>query len=169
MNKIMVQANMVRANMVQADMVHADMVQADKYYNDKLYWKRSLVFNPLHYSVFIVPAIAYPIVIITGKYSLFITLVPLTCSSILYHHDFKIKNIRNYDIILSWTTTTHQLVYNFLYAKDYLFIYFYLYPAFFYFLAKLFQKYGCFSYSIYMHTYMHFSLILCIAITTGIF
>ena len=68
------------------------MVHANIDYYDKASWRRSLVFNPLHYSVFIVPAIAYPIVFIMGKYSLFITLVPLTCSSILYHHDFKIKN-----------------------------------------------------------------------------
>ena len=169
MNKNMVRANMGRANMGHANMGHANMGHANMDYYDKATWRRSLVFNPLHYSVFIVPAIAYTIVFITGKYSLFITLVPLTCSSILYHHDFKIKNIRNYDIILSWTATSHQLVYNFLYAKDYLFIYFYLYPAFFYFLAKLFQKYGCFNYSIYMHTYMHFSLILCITVTTGMF
>ena len=145
------------------------IVNSDKYYNDKLSWRRSLVFNPLHYSVLIVPAIAFPIVFITGNYSLFITLLPLSINSILYHHDFKIKNMRKYDIILSCSAYSHQIVYNFLYAKDYLFICFYLYPAFFYLLAKIFEKYGCFSFSIYMHAYLHFSLIPCIAITSGVF
>ena len=56
---------------MNTNMIH----RANIDYYDKATWRRSLVFNPLHYSVFIVPAIACPIVIITGKYSLFITTI----------------------------------------------------------------------------------------------
>jgi len=125
----------------------------------------ALLYNPLYYTVILVPIITLPAIYFTGHYLLLITTIPLTCTSILYHHKFKIKNIRKYDICLSFLAYHQQLFYNFLYASNYTFTYFYFSVIVFYLLDKLFEKYNYIQCSILFHAIMHLTLILCILIT----
>ena len=123
------------------------------------------LYNPLYYTVIIVPIITLPAIYFTGHYSLLITAIPLTCTSILYHHKFKIKNIRKYDIYVSFLTFHQHLFYNFLYASNYTFIYFYLSLIVFYLIDKIFEKYNYIQCSILFHAIMHLTLIPSVLIT----
>ena len=124
-----------------------------------------LIINPLYYTVFIVPSITLPLIYFTGHHSLLITTIPLTCTSILYHYNFNIKNIRKYDICISFFTFFQQTFYNFLYASNYTFIYYYSSIVLFYLLDKMFERYNYMKCSILFHTIMHLSLIPCVMIT----
>ena len=117
-------------------------------------------YNPCLYTVLITPLICYPIIYFTKCNGLFITIIPLTTTSILYHHKFNINNIRKYDIILSYTAGVHHGIYCYLYNINmYNFFFAYGITLFFYVTGIIFFRFNYVSISRISHGMVHLSLI----------
>lgn len=112
--------------------------------------------NPCHLSSILLfsnlPYTAY-----SKNYLLLITQIPITVTSILYHHKFNIKNIREIDIIVGqfayWQHMIHALM-----RSNYVSINSFLLCPILYILSKHFHKKNQIYETNLIHSFIHYFL-----------
>ena len=120
---------------------------------NKLIYFRS---NPCYIS-----SVISPLIIITTYYGdhklLLLSEIPLSFSTILYHHQFSIKYIREIDIAISQFAFWQHLYMAYLCSNNFA-MYIYLFSPIFYLLGLYFQKENKLYISNFIHSMMHYFL-----------
>jgi len=101
-----------------------------------------------------------PYTIYKFNYSLLITEIPIAISSILFHYDYDIKNIRNIDIFCSCSAFLHHMLVWYLYGNNNLPYRFYISTPIFYIISQWFLKNDYIFMSNFIHSFTHIALIL---------
>ena len=118
-----------------------------------------IIDNPIYISTLVVPIINLSILYYYSEYCLLFTAILVSITSILYHHNFKIKYIRNIDICASIINYLQHLYICIFYKDTYVGILIYISIFMLYIIDKILEYYGYLRISNYVHALMHFMLI----------
>ena len=111
--------------------------------------------NPLKYSTIICPILSFYVNLHNSHYDTFFSSLCLSISSILYHYQFKIKNIRKIDMMICIITFLQNLYLSIYYTQGSWIYYKFLNIPAIYFISY-FSDYYSRNVSNVVHTIMHF-------------
>lgn len=117
-------------------------------------------YNPCKITSLVVPYFVLKMIIKNKKYNFLLTGIPLSITTLAYHHNL-ISNIRKYDIIMAITTYLHHILYYSIYSKRNNTFYFTL-PGLFYVIDKIFEEFKYDKTSYYFHALSHLSVLPCV-------
>ena len=116
--------------------------------------------KPLYISSTIVPLINLSTICYYKNYYFLVTGIPISITSILYHLNFPIKNIRYIDIFFSMIAYIHHLYISTYYVKYRTGLLIYSQIPLFYLAGKILQKYEKHYLSDLVHAFMHLILVI---------
>lgn len=114
--------------------------------------------NPCHISSIIL-SLAIPYTIYTNNHIMLLTEIPICITTLLLHHDFKVKNIRKIDIIVGQIAYWHHIII----ARNNnnnASINYYLLCPFLYLLSNYFKINKKLYLTNLFHSFIHYSLFL---------
>ena len=119
-----------------------------------------MLYNPCKITSILVPYLVLKIIIKNKKYHFLITGIPMSITTVAYHHNL-INNVKKYDIVISLLAYLHHILYYSFYSKKNSKFKFIL-PGTLYLVDKVFEhlKYDKTSY--YLHALSHLAVIPCV-------